>query len=200
MGANLDSLIPTLDTNGVSYETVPLDAESNQLLNNLGVRAARSTSDFAAEANKGVGQAGQMPLQTNQQLDQQLSGFGGGDPHMAHAIRSAFNARSSADVNRIKNQFGMQAEFEKSNAMKQAAQLAAARNKVNIQNFEGLSQAYEDSEKARAEVISSFMSLGGRAGGEAISRRMRQNEQGGSPQGMAGPQDGRMSNYMANGN
>lgn len=149
---------------------VQVDPQVQGLIDSGVDRSVRSPEEIAAETNQGVavgaGQLGQSEQQAqNQGLRQ------GGDAGYINALRGAYSARSDQNIGRIVEKNQMQAQYKKSDQMAKMSRTALAQQRVQTQNFETLTQAYNQQEMARAQFINQIFQLGGTGMGMAAANR-----------------------------
>lgn len=158
---------------GVSYTPVDIDPKTQKLIDDSVTRATASNEEIAGKLNQGVNDTGNQALQTDQSLKQEAAQTGQ-DPSMLQAIRNQFNQSAGKGIQRIISNNNNQAQLTKANWLQQSAQYSMAQQNVATQNFAALTQAYSDSQMARAQLISSVLSLGGTAGGMMMGRSQSQ--------------------------
>lgn len=151
-----------------TYTSVPLDAGTQGLINTQTANASQSPDQIAGKMNQGVAAAGQQAMQTNEQAQQESAGMGT-NPNMLQAIRNQYGAQAGQAISDITKNNQNNASITKANWLQQAAQGALAQQKVETQNYEMLTNAYNDAMMARAQVLSSVFSFGGKAAGMAMA-------------------------------
>lgn len=155
---------------GVTANVVPLDDQTNQLIS-AGVNRATAPSDQVANnLNAGVGDS--TSSLAGPSVDQRAAKTGENAP-MLQAIKNQYNQVAGKDIQRITNQNRINADVTKSQWLKQYAAGAMAQQNVATQNYASLTNAYNQSQMARAQVLSSILGLGGVAVGIGASRGRR---------------------------
>lgn len=160
----LSNLLPT--NNVPQPGVVPLDADTQHMIDNVSERAADPNYKFAEKLNAGV-QEGAKSLGGNAELASQADQREGASPHMGEAIRNAYSAQSNDSVSRLMRSNQHRAELMKADQLKRAAQMRIAQQRVAAQNNATLVDAYNQQEMARAGFIQSIFQ--GAATGMAIS-------------------------------
>lgn len=161
MGLGSLPIVGSLLGGGPELSVAPLDAGTKKLIDE-GVKrnVGENTDDITNQLTRGIdnGQLLQTPEQTNQTAEQ-----AGQDPHLLQAIRRQYSDKTNQSVQRLKNQAGVDARLEKGKRMRDFSHVAIAKQQVETQTFQALSQAYQQNQQARAQMISSLINLGGTA-------------------------------------
>jgi len=167
-------LIGGLLGGGPKASIVGLDNPTKDLIHE-GVQRSinESSGDISGQLQEGTAQA----MDSLSGPDAGLTAAGTGqDENMLRAIQNKFRNESSKDLKKFRMQTDLQSKLLKSQRMQQMSQQAMMKQNVMTQNFAMLSQAYQQNEAARAEVISNIIGLGGTAammsGGGAKPRPM----------------------------
>lgn len=176
---------------GPERQTVDLDPTTQQMINDTVNRASSDPSQFAARANAGVGEAGQQAFQSPEQMAQQSAGMGEYNQEaMGTAIQNKYRQLAGKDIGHITRTNDINSLMMKGNALHRAAGMALAQQQVRTQNFEALTQAYNDNQMARAQVIKGILGRGGEA-----YAQLSNNNRGGSGAGNSQPQMGAGGGY-----
>jgi hypothetical protein len=164
----MDGIWGSLTGQGVSYTPTSLDSNAKKIIDQTVNNATAPTAEIAAKMNNNVGAAAQTTQQSDQAIKQQAAGSAQ-DPSMLQAIRNQYGQVASKGIQRVIDSNNSQAALTKAQWLQNAAQQAMAQQNVEMQNYENLTQAYTDSQMARAQLLSSVLSLGGTVGGMAAS-------------------------------
>jgi hypothetical protein len=159
----LDMIKPDLEA--PDRKIIKIDPQTNQLIDEGIQRAGQTPDQIAARHLEGVDQAAGLARQSDQQAAQQQASLGYSSPGMNQAIRNQYNSQAGQEINRLKNAYGQNAEFEKSAQIQQAFAQAQARQNVTLQSYSRLMDAYNATEGARAQMLSSILGAGGSAMG-----------------------------------
>lgn len=133
-------------------------------------RATAPTEEHAANINANVGTMSQLGGKPGDATDAAL----GQGPGFLTALRNQYAARSSRDIDKIQSGNMQRAEMMRADKMRKMAQAAMGQQRAMTQNYEMLTQAYNDAEIARAQLVSSIFQMGGQAGGMAMANKKRQ--------------------------
>lgn len=172
--ANNSILNPWASQNDVTYNPSTIDQGTQGIINQDTGLASQDAGTIAGNLNQGVSQEGNKVLQGSQQGNQGATATGQ-NPAMLAAIRNQFNAQAQSGINQITQNNTTNAQLTKANYLQQAAQFAQAQQNVENNTFAELTGAYNDANAARAQAISSVLSLGGTAGGMAMANNKRSN-------------------------
>ena len=157
---------------------VPLDADTQGLLNQSVDRASRPDAEFAASLNQGAvigaGQLGQSEMQ-GQQEAQRL-----GDTY-SDAIRQSYASRANDSVGRLIRANEYKAKLQKGDQMRQMSQAAMAQQNVATQNYAMLTEAFNQSEMARANFVSQIFQTGNQAMVMKAAQSRKASQQATSP-------------------
>lgn len=153
---------------GPDYTAVPLDAGTSELIHQNTLSATQTPEQIAARSNAGIQGASGEGLQSDQQLQAHAAATGQ-NPAMLAAIRNQYGQAAQKGVNSIVKQNEINAPLTKADYLQKAAQMAQAKMNVATQNYEGLTDAYNQNMAARAQVISSVFNVAGAGGGAAMS-------------------------------
>ena len=146
------------------------DPETANLIKQGVDRATAPTEEHAANINANVGTMSQLGGKTGEQIDSGLAQ----SPGFLTALRNQYAARSSSDINKIHTNNQQRAEMMRADKMRKMAMAAMGQQRAMTQNYEMLTQAYNDAEIARAQLVSSIFQMGGQAGGMAMANKKRQ--------------------------
>lgn len=175
---------------GPTYNTVDLDSGTKDLIHGQVERNAVPTSQVTDRLNSGVGKTTDAVMGAGGK-EQALSP----DDHMKSAIVNKYHQEANKQIGMLQQAQGLQAPLTQGNWLSQAYQAIQAQQQVEVQNNEFLTQAYIDSQKARAQAMSSiFGAAGGLAGmGAAQGWFKGHGHRGGDgfqEPGIGGPQGG----------
>lgn len=134
-------------------------------------RAVAPTSEHAANINANVANMSQLNGKPDEATDAGL----GQSPGFLTALRNQYAARSSKDIDKIQAGNMQRAEMMRADKMRKMAQAAMGQQRVMTQNYEMLTQAYNDAEAARAQLVSSIFQMGGAAGGAAMANKRKKS-------------------------
>lgn len=145
---------------GPQQNIVPLDSGTSELLNSGVNRVANQTpGQLAGENNQAAQTAAksfqQSPAQTSQQAAQT-----GSNPAMLQAIRNQYQGMAGKDTNQLMRQNQINAQFQHGQMLSDYARSALAQQQVQTQNYEQLSNAYQQNTMARGQMISSLINMG----------------------------------------
>lgn len=157
-----------LGGDGPTYNVVPLDGGTQKLIGDAQTRSGRSDAAIAAEANQGVSEAGNQALQSDQSMNQKAAGSAQ-DPGMLQAIRNQYNQVAGKSINNVVKQNQLHSSFMRAQMMQDSAHAALAQQQVETQNYTAFTQAMNQAEMARSQVLSSVLGVAGMAGGMAMS-------------------------------
>lgn len=134
-----------------------LDPEASQLIDQSGRDALKSHEELAQESLAGTEDARNM-------MPQDASG----QVAMSGALSNKYRKMMQDDLDRIGVQQRYLARSRQANRLKQSAQMAQARQSIQVDNYKRLVDAYNAKRQARAQVLSSVLGLAGMVGGAAI--------------------------------
>jgi hypothetical protein len=167
-------------TKGVNYSPVELDPETRQRMNDYITRSSRSPEEMAAEQNAGAQQLGQRAFETPEQIQRQVAGGMTDNSSMLQAIRNKYNKSAQKDISGLMKKNEIDSPLRGAEALKKASEVAMARQNVAMENYSNMVNAYNQSQIARAQVISSLFSAGGTAAGYGFAGK-KKNQDGGQP-------------------
>lgn len=157
-------------SNGATYSPVPLDSQTQGLINDQATRA--TSTDYGGLLNKNVQAQGSAAMAApTPQATAAKFGSAGGDTSTIQAIRNQYNKTAQKSINQVMQRNQWQAPMTQADQLRQAAQGALAQQQVETRNYEGLMNAYNASLNARAQVIGSVLSLGGTGAAVAASAK-----------------------------
>ena len=143
---------------GPQANIVGLDRDTKRMINEGTQRAINATPEsISAQMMAGAEPAAKglaMPDAA------QTAGSTGQDEGMLRAIQNKFRGETAKDLRKFRTQSDMQSKILKGQRMQQMSQQALMQQNVQTQNFAMLSQAYQQNEAARAQVISSIIGVG----------------------------------------
>jgi hypothetical protein len=145
---------------GPDQQVTPLDSATKGLINENINRSINETPDDISKqilqgVEPNVSALGMGPEMTNREAVRT-----GQDPYMMSALSNKFRQNTAKDYQRFKSQTDAQSRLMKGQRMADASQMAFMKQQVQTNNFAMLSQAFQQNEMARAQVISSFIGLG----------------------------------------
>lgn len=152
---------------------VPIDSGTNSLIDSAVARGQQTPDQFAQQQNQGVEQTANQAFQSAPQARQQDStqGYGYGQGSINDAIRNQYRAVAGKNISNLESSYSQNAVFQKSAALQQASAEAMARQNVSTQAYSKLMDAYNQTEAARAQVLSSILGAGGAVAGGAAAKR-----------------------------
>lgn len=153
-GKALDPLTQGLFGKAPDPTTVPLDSDTQGLINESTNRALQPQSTFNDSINQNV-DMGRSLDQDQQHAHQEDVGMGG-DSGMNQALRNQYSSRASTAINKIKARNDMEAQMQRANYMKQVSMAAMGQQRAAVQNYQMLTDAYNQSEMARAQFVNSL--------------------------------------------
>ena len=169
----LGSLLPKVP----GPQGVSLDPNTQALMSAGASMALRPASEFAADANKGVQQSAQSFMPSNEQSSQADArmGTGAGQMGFEQALKNKYGALAGRDVNKIMQANSLNAEMQKANMMNQYAKAYLGQQQAMTQNYEMLTQAYNQNEAARAQFINQLFGaanygIGAKLGAKAAAK------------------------------
>ncbi len=165
-----------LNPDPLTYNTAQLDPGTNAIINNQANLAGQSTQQFANQTNQGVAQGAAQAQQSAPQANQEDLRQGYSNGSVNQAIRNQYNAQAGARVQQIQDANTQGAVFQKQAQTQQAFAMAMARQNVQTSTYENMMKAYNDTETARAQVLSSV--LGGAGAAAGIYAGNRRNGRG----------------------
>ncbi len=169
MAGLLDAFTP--QTVAPQHTIIPIDQGTNNLINQAGTIAAQTPEQFAQQQNQGVADAAHQAQQSDAQAAQQNARSGYSNDAINGAIRNQYNQQAGSRVQQIQEANNQNAVFEKAAATQRAAAEAMARQNVTTSSYEKLMSAYNATETARAQVLSSILGAGGMAAGMYAGNR-----------------------------
>lgn len=136
-------------------------------------RATAPTEEHAANINANVANMSQLGGKSGEEIDAGL----GQSPGFLTALRNQYAARSSKDIDKIQAGNMQRAEMMRADKMRKMAMAAMGQQRAQTQNYEMLTQSYNDAEAARAQLISSIFQMGAGAGGAAMANKGKKPQQ-----------------------
>lgn len=149
-------------TDAPELQTVDLDPQSKEMIEQGLSRAGRSTDEHAAEMNQGIVKSAQN-LGGDQALSGQAMNRLGADASYGEAIRKAYSQQAGKSVSDLVKKNQMKAELRRADKLKQMSGLMLAKQRVATQNNEMLVNSYNQAEMARAQFVSQLFQIGGQA-------------------------------------
>ena len=138
---------------------VPTDPQANALLNAGIDRAQRPEQAFADQANAGIKENAQAMNLGQDQINQKAAASGQ-DPAMMSAISNVYKGQAQSGIDRLMQKNSMGAGLNRAESLRKMAQAALGRQQVETQNYEKLTEAYNQQENGRAQFISSIFQAG----------------------------------------
>lgn len=152
---------------------VPEDPQTAAMIKEGVDRSTAPTEEHAANINANVANMSQLGGKSGEQTDAGL----GQSPGFLNALRNQYAARSSKDIDKIQAGNHQRAEMMRADKMRKMAMAAMGQQRAQTQNYEMLTQAYNDAEAARAQLISSIFQMGAGAGGAAMANKGKKPQQ-----------------------
>lgn len=136
-------------------QMIELDDSTKKLINEREARAMRPEGDFAKELNDPIDQAQIAMKEIPGQVDVN-SPFHG-------AMRKVYAQKAQKEIDRLKAYTQPQAQTNKANALNQVSAQQIAQMRARTQNYEFLTQAYNQQEAAKANLINNLFQIGATA-------------------------------------
>lgn len=133
---------------------VPLDQQSQGLLNDMQGQAQAPTSDWQAKATKGVDSASQLG---GQQLNYQAQS--GQTDAMSKALHNAYQGQAQKQIGSLVDQSKFNAQIAKANYAANINHALLGQAQTQVSNYQMLTDAYNQSEAARAQFVSAISGL-----------------------------------------
>lgn len=168
---------------------VELDPATGGLLHQGTDLATRSGDQYATDMNQNVANNAKSLQQNDQQAAQESQKLGM-DPGFFGGLRNAYNAQSDATVQKLMRQNSLKAEMQRSDQMSRMAKAAMAQQQAATQNYAMLTKAYNESEMARAQLVSSLYQTAGTAVGTMAGNPAAMKKPGGNVDGYTKPELG----------
>jgi hypothetical protein len=149
---------------GPSLNVVPLDPQTQAKIGTQVSNATQTDQQFSDKMNAGVRDAGAQGLQTDSQAQARASQTGE-NPASLQAIRNQYNKVAGDSIGGVVRQNQTNAAMTRANWMQSAARSAIAQQQVQTQNYEMMTQAMNQADMARAQLLSNILGVGGMAGG-----------------------------------
>jgi hypothetical protein len=136
---------------------VPLDSASQGILNNMTAQSGQNPSVFAASINQGTGSS----LQRNDQQQAQAEAAQGGGMNATDfgAIRNVYNQQAGQQIAQTLNQNNVQAQMMKADYMNATAKAMLGQQQAAVNQYQVLTNAYNQQEQARAGLVSSLFQV-----------------------------------------
>lgn len=171
---------------------VPLDAGTQGLLDQGVASASRPASDFANDLNKNVSENASGFMGNEQQSSQEAKRTGQ-DPGMFNALRNAYGSQAGTQIKQITNANQYKAQMMKADYLHQMAIAAVGQQQVATQNYSMLTDAYNQSEMARAGFVNTLFQTANTAMVMGAKKRPSTKTQPGGVQ--ESPAAGRVGGY-----
>ncbi len=146
---------------------IGLDPGTNSLIDSSIARGQQTPDQFAQQSLSGVPEAGAKAQLSDEQGAQEDARSGYTGSAINQAIRNQYNAQSGANIQRLQSAYSQNAIFQKNAALQQASAQAMARQNVTTQSYQKLMEAYNNTETARAQLLSAVLGAGGTVAGMA---------------------------------
>ncbi len=153
-----------------TLKIVPLDSGTQNLITGQQTRAGQTDAQLGQQANAGVSQSGQQMQQSDQSLKQEAAGSGS-DPAMLQAIRNQYGQKAGSGIQDLMAKNQNNTAMVRANMLQQAAHSQVAKQQVETQNYENLTNAMNQAEMARAGVLSSIFGAVGVGAGMYLGSR-----------------------------
>lgn len=150
----------------IPVSNAKIDSQSNRFINELERDATRSPDQIANESLVGVEGQPNHVFQSDDQLMQAQQRMGG--PALGDALANRYRQYAGEDIGRIASEARHKAQLTKADRLSKSAEMNLARQGVKTSAYARLVQARSNRMAARAEVIRSFLGLGGAAAGAAF--------------------------------
>jgi len=134
---------------------VPLDQGTQNVINNETAQAGQDVSQYANQLNQNTGNASGL-LGNSQSQKQAEAAQGGMSPGMFGAIRNVYANQAGSSIANLNRQNQMQATMQKADYMNQTAQALLGQQAALTNQYQVLTNAYNQSEAARAGTIASL--------------------------------------------
>ena len=150
--------MPAIFGNTPQPTTVPLDSGSQGLLNQDTTLANQSNSAYAGILNNGISEGAHSLSQSDAQMNQegQRNSL---DPNYLASLRSAYGQQANSAIQRIKSQNDYNGAMMKADFMQKMAGTLLGQQQAQVQNYSFLTNAYNQSEQARAALINSLFQM-----------------------------------------
>lgn len=155
---------------------VGLDQGAQGLINSASERSMRPDEEFAADLNRGAGEAAQSLAQSEQAAIYDNRKLGMDDGYNS-AIRQAYQARAGDSVGKMIRANEYKAKMQKADQMHRMSQSLMAQERVKGQNYAALTEAYNQQEASRAAFIGQLFQLGGTVMSMGAASRKTQTAQ-----------------------
>jgi hypothetical protein len=136
---------------------VPLNQQSQGLLNDMVSNATSPTQSWADRANQGVSNASQLGIQSAPAESMQANT--GVDPSMHQALRNAYQGQANKQIGDIMNKNSFNSQIAKANYSSSINQALQGQAQTHVNNYQQLTDAYNQSESARAQFVSAISGL-----------------------------------------
>ena len=154
-----------------SPKYVPLDPQSQALLDSMQGQAQAPASEWAQKANKGVETAGQLGQPT---APQDFAKTGINEP-MGAAIRNAYKGQANQQIGNILKQNEFNAQIAKANYSAQINNALLGQAQTHVANYQLLTDAYNQNEAARAQFVASLTGLAAYGMGTYMAKQSRRD-------------------------
>lgn len=169
------------DGSNPSLKVVPLDPGTQKLIGDTTARAGQSNAELTKQANEGVAASGAQATQSDQSLKQDAAASGQ-NPAMLQAIKNQYGQVAGKSIQDTVTRNQNNASMRRAQMLSEAAKAQLAKQQVETQNYEALSNAMNQAEMARAQVLSSIFGAVGTAAGMYVAGRGRRGRSHNSPQ------------------
>lgn len=156
-------------------KTVAVDQGTQDLLNKGVDNAIRPTEQFHQDINANVdkGAASIGAGKTGEQTDAGLANT----PGFTQALRDKYATMNQKDINDLKFRNKQQAEMTRADQMHKMAMAAMGQQRAATQNYQMLSDAYNQNEAARAQFVNELFQTGSYAAGRSMAKRKKTTTQ-----------------------
>lgn len=136
-------------------EFVELDERTKGLVDRQASSAASdelvNQSNQAYDMGSGLAQNPQSNAQ---------SAASGSDQAFTQALHNQYYGKAKRDIDNLKSQGGLQAQADKGQALSNAAKIAIGQQQARMQQYQFLTNAYNQQEQAKASAVNQLFQLG----------------------------------------
>lgn len=156
---------------------VPLDSQTQGMIEEGVTRAGRSGAEFANELNQGVQQSAHT-FSPNETLASQADQRSGdiSTPY-GQALRGAYSAYGDDTVSRMMRSNQMKGQLAKADYMNRMSKVMMAQQRVSAQSNQMLVDAYNQGEMARAGLVNELFQTAGTGVAMYANRRRSPSQQ-----------------------
>lgn len=136
-----------------------LDSETQKLLDLKKDKSSRSAADFIGELNEHLDQ-GLLSIDNSPESIQAESASKGVDPNFHKAMMNKYYTKSKQAIDRLKSYSSLEGENKKSEELAKMSRALIGQERARTQQYEILTQAYNQQEASKANMINSLFQLG----------------------------------------